>query len=77
VQRTLATILPVGASVRALSCHSARCRLEVVLRDEASLDGFRREALYGANVLWRGQMTLHRDVLPDGSIKLVTYLLRG
>lgn len=76
VERTLAMITPAGASVRGLSCHSTRCRLEMNLRDAGSLDAFQREALYGSNVLWRGQMMIDHDELPDGSVAMVAHLIR-
>jgi hypothetical protein len=76
VERTLAMIIPTGASVRGLSCHSTRCRLEMNLRDAGSLDAFQREALYGSNVLWRGQMMIDHDELPDGSVAMVAHLIR-
>lgn len=76
VERVLAQLAPAGASVRGLSCHSTRCRLELNLRDEAQVESFQREALYGANVLWRGQMLMARDTLPDGSIAMVAHLMR-
>jgi hypothetical protein len=76
VQHTLAMITPAGASVRGLSCHSTRCRLEMNLRDAASLDAFQREALYGSNILWRGQVKIDHDQLPDGSVAMVAHLLR-
>jgi hypothetical protein len=76
VERTLAMIIPTGASIRGLSCHSTRCRLELNLRDAGSLDAFQREALYGSNVLWRGQMMIDHDELPDGSVAMVAHLLR-
>ena len=76
VQHTLAAITPAGASVRGLSCHSTRCRLEMNLRDAASLEAFQREALYGSKILWRGQMMIDHDELPDGSVAMVAHLIR-
>lgn len=75
VQQTLAQIAPAG-SVRGLFCHSTRCRLELSLRDEAQAEAFQREALYGANVLWRGQMMVSKDARPDGSVAMVAHLVR-
>lgn len=76
VQGTLAKLLPAGATLRGLSCHSTRCRLEMSLRDEASLDQFQRTALYGNEILWRGQMMLDHQKQPDGTIAMVAHLLR-
>jgi hypothetical protein len=79
LQQALAATLStgdMGGAVRTLLCHSASCRLELTVRDEAALDAFQREALYGANVLWRGPMSLSDEALPDGSIKVVSYLQR-
>jgi hypothetical protein len=88
LQQSLAVILSMGTgggagatgsgggAVRSLSCHSASCRMELAVRDDAALDAFQREALYGANVLWRGPMSLSHETSPDGSIKVVGYLQR-
>lgn len=76
VQGALAKLLPSGATVRGLSCHSSRCRLEMNLRDESTLDQFQRAALYGSEVLWRGQMILDHEKQADGSIAMVAHLIR-
>lgn len=73
----LGKLLPAGATVRGLSCHSTRCRLEVHLRDAASLDQFQRAALYGAEVLWRGQMMIDQQPQGDGTIAMVAHLIRA
>jgi hypothetical protein len=75
VQQALAQIAPPG-SVRGLSCHSTRCRLELSLRDEAEAEAFQREALYGGHVLWRGQMMISRDARADGRVAMVAHLVR-
>lgn len=76
VQGALAKLLPSGATVRGLSCHSTRCRLEMNLRDEGTLDQFQRAALYGSEVLWRGQMMLDHEKQADGTIAMVAHLIR-
>lgn len=76
VERTLALITPTGGAVRSLACRSTRCRLEMSLRDEASLESFQREALYGSNVLWRGRMMMTRDAQADGTITMIAHLQR-
>lgn len=76
VQGALAKLLPSGATVRGLSCHSTRCRLEMSLRDEGTLDQFQRAALYGSEVLWRGQMMIDHAKQADGTIAMVAHLIR-
>lgn len=76
VQGALAKLLPSGATVRGLSCHSTRCRLEMNLRDESTLDQFQRAALYGSEVLWRGQLMIDHAKQADGTIAMVAHLIR-
>ena len=76
VERTLGRIVPAGSSVQSLQCRTTRCRLELKMRDEASLESFQREALYGEDLLWRGPMMMTRAAQPDGSITTVAHLVR-
>lgn len=76
VERTLDKIIPAGSSLQSLQCRTTRCRLELQMRDEPSLESFQREALYGADVLWSGRMMMKREARPDGSITMVAHLLR-
>lgn len=76
VERTLDKLIPAGSSLQSLQCRTTRCRLELRMRDEPSLESFQREALHGADVLWSGRMMMTREARPDGSITIVAHLMR-
>ena len=76
LQRSLHALLPPGASVRELSCHRSLCRLEVAVRSAQELEDFQRQALYGEDVLWRGQAMMVPSERADGTVAMTAYLVR-